>query len=76
MGFGFDDLKNAGDLKAVWDNLREKDWNGLKEAIEKVRQDKGDNESLQKLEGEADKAQGEGKSFPQNPGDLMKLIGR
>lgn len=76
MGFSIGDLKNAGDLKDVWDNLREKDWNGLKEAIQKVREDKGNNETLDKLEGSAQQAQDEGKEFPQSPGDLMKFAGR
>lgn len=74
FGMNLDDLKNMDDLKAVWDNLEERNWQGLLNAIRKVREEKGGNQTLDKLQATGEQSKSEGLPFPDSPGDLMKLV--
>ena len=76
MALGFDDLKNMDDVKAVWDNLEAHDWQGLFNAIRKVRAERGNNETLDKLEELGQHATHSEQPFPDSPKDLMQLLQR
>lgn len=68
-------FKDLGDLKEVWDKMPEKSWTGFIEAIQQVRADKGDSESLNKAEKKAGDALSEGRDFPDNPMELASFLG-
>lgn len=74
MSFNLDDLRNIGDIRNVWQNLNEKNWRGLFGAIQKVREEKGNNQTLDKLEQAGKGAESDGNDFPTNPADLAKLL--
>ncbi|PLS81605.1 hypothetical protein CYG49_01755 [Candidatus Saccharibacteria bacterium] len=74
MNFNFEQFKNLGDLKEVWNRLQERNWSGLIEAIQEVRDEKGNTEPLTKTEAAAHQAEAEGYDFPQNPIELAKLL--
>jgi hypothetical protein len=75
MGFDLGQFKNLGDLKNVWDQMPEKSWPGLIEAVQQVRDEKGDSESLNKAEKKAGQGIAEGWDFPDNPMELVKILG-
>jgi hypothetical protein len=75
MGFDMGQMKNIGDLKDVWGNVKEKNWKGLYSAIRKTREEKGDSETLDKAEQAAHKAEGDGEQFPDNPMQLSSMLG-
>lgn len=74
MAFGLDDLKNAGDIKDVWDNVNPRTWEGFFSAVQTVREAKGDNETLDKLEAAGRAAEAEGHAFPDDPAELATLL--
>lgn len=76
MAFSLDNLKNMSDVKDVWDNLQEKNWQGLFNAVRKVREEKGGNATLDKLEETGQKAKSDGQDFPNSPADLAKMVNR
>ena len=75
MAFDLGQFKDLGDLKEVWDRLQQKDWNGLIKAIQEVRDERGDSESLNKAEKKAGEAIAEGRDFPDNPAELASFLG-
>ena len=75
MAFDLGQFKDLGDLKEVWDRLQQKDWNGLIQAIQEVRNERGDSESLNKAEKKAGEALAEGRDFPDNPVELAGFLG-
>lgn len=75
MNVDLGQFKDLGDLKDVWDRLPSKDWQGLIAAIQDVRNESGDSESLNKAEKKAGEALGEGRDFPDNPIALATFLG-
>lgn len=82
MAFNINDVKNLSgiqnmtDIKAVWDNLDQKNWQGLFNAIRKVREEKGNNQTLDKLEDTGRQASDQGADFPTNPAGLAALVNK
>lgn len=75
MSVDFGQFKDMGDLKEVWDKLQSRDWQGLITAINEVRSQNGDSESLNKAEKKAGEALSEGREFPDNPMELAGFLG-
>lgn len=75
MNVDFGQFKNLDDLKDVWDRLPSHDWQGLITAIQDVRNEKGDSESLNKAEKKAGEALSEGRDFPEDPMSLAAFLG-
>lgn len=74
MAFGLNDLINLSDVKDVWGNLEENNWQGLLNAVRKVRDEKGNNETLDKLEEAGRNASSQGTDFPDDLSDLTGLV--
>ena len=74
MAIDFGQFKDIGDLKDVWDRLQTRDWQGLITAINQVRNEKGDSESLNKAEKKAGEAISEGQDFPGNAMELAAYL--
>lgn len=76
MGFNLGSVSaNIGELNDVWNNLNARNWSGLVEAVQKVRQEKGNTGTLDKVENYARNAESEGKGFPDNITGLAQLVG-